>query len=125
MEKGDADTLAAANTFTTEAIADIEFPEGVDLTGLASEEWVTEQIADFATENFVDEAIGAIEFLLVLLLVKPLRLTQRKGPHGLILFVLSCLLEPLTLGSLVHRWEQGLSKVRLYRLRLLSRYRRV
>ena len=62
MEKGDADTLAAANTFTTEAIADIEFPEGVDLTGLASEEWVTEQIADFATENFVEEAIGAIEF---------------------------------------------------------------
>ena len=62
MEKGDADTLAAANTFTTEAIADIEFPEGVDLDGLASEEWVTEQIADFATENFVEEAIGAIEF---------------------------------------------------------------
>ena len=62
MEKGDADTLAAANTFTTEAIAGIEFPEGVDLDGLASEEWVTEQIADFATENFVEEAIGAIEF---------------------------------------------------------------
>ena len=47
MEKGDADTLAAANTFTTEAIAAIEFPELPE--GLA-------------TEEFVTNAIDAIEF---------------------------------------------------------------
>ena len=68
MEKGDADTLAAANTFTTEAIAAIEFPELPE--GLATEAYVDEAIAaipevsldGYATEEFVTDAIEAIEF---------------------------------------------------------------
>ena len=44
MNQGDADTLAAANKYTDESIAAIDFPDGVDLDGYATEEWTTEQI---------------------------------------------------------------------------------
>ncbi len=43
------------------AIEAIEIPD-VNLEGYATKDFVTEVIADFATENFVEEAIGAIEF---------------------------------------------------------------
>ena len=49
VEAGDAATLAAANKYTDESIAAIDFPDGVDLDG-------------YATEEFVTNAIDAIEF---------------------------------------------------------------
>jgi hypothetical protein len=66
MEKGDADTLAAAKAYTDA----IEIPEGVDLDGYATETYVDDAIAaipevsldGYATEAWTTEQIDAIEF---------------------------------------------------------------
>ena len=70
MQAGDAATLASANTFTTDSIADIEIPEydlpeniatTEDITaaveGLASEQFVETATEGLATEQFVIDAI--------------------------------------------------------------------